>query len=241
MVISPRSFFIVASRCTSVHSGFGTTPPKLPEWTSRFACFTTRSKLMTPREPSLTVGRPDGGSGPSAVTAKSAFSRSRCSRTKSATCGLPISSSPSSSRMTLQGRRPRTFSSDSIARICARCWPLLSATPRAKMRPSRMVGSNGGLMPQVERVGRLHVVMTIEQHRRRAFRLEPARHHHRMPRGRHQARVEAKLAEHVEQNVGNFLDADIVCADARVPDIVDQPMQETFALRIDVGEDVGQF
>ena len=78
MVISPRSFFIVASRCTSVQIGFGTTPPKLPECTSRLAWRARSSKQTTPREPNLMVGAPDWhGSGPSAVTARSACSRSR--------------------------------------------------------------------------------------------------------------------------------------------------------------------
>jgi hypothetical protein len=62
-----------------------------------------------------------------------------------------------------------------------------------------------------------------------------------MPLGRHQTCVGPQLAEHVDQDVGNFLDADIVCADARMPDVIDQAMEEAFALCIDVREDVGQF
>ena len=46
--------------------------------------------------------------------------------------------------MTLQGSRPRQASSDSIASSWAKCWPLLSPAPRAKIRPSRIAGSKGG-------------------------------------------------------------------------------------------------
>ena len=47
-------------------------------------------------------------------------------------------------------------------------WPLSSQAPRATMilRPPASVamrGSNGGVVPQIERVDRLHVVVAVEQ------------------------------------------------------------------------------
>ena len=63
------------------------------------------------------------------------------------------------------------------------------------LRPSAVVamrGSNGGVVPQVERIDRLHVVMAVEQHvrRRRAFGL--LADHDRMARGRPHSGVEAE-------------------------------------------------
>ena len=61
-----------------------------------------------------------------------------------------------------------------------------------------------------------------------------------MAGGRYQPGVEAKAGEHADQDVGDFLDADIVRADARMTHIVDQPRDETVALRVDMGEDGGK-
>ena len=58
MVTSPRLFFIVASRCTSVQIGLGATPPQLPEWKSRSAWRTRNSNEAIPRGPNLMQGRP---------------------------------------------------------------------------------------------------------------------------------------------------------------------------------------
>src|SRR5678815_4642757 len=85
--------------------------------------------------------------------------------------------------------------------------------------------------PQIERIGWLHVVMAVKQHRRRALRFQPARHHHGMAGGRYQPRVEAEAGEHSDQNLRRFPDAHIVRADARMAHIVDQPLDETVALR----------
>ena len=126
MVIRPSAAFIVDSRCTSVHSAFGCRPPKPPECASVAAVCTTRSKLAVPRLPNSTIGRPEWWTGPSAVMT---MSTDRSSSTFSATnddmCGLPISSSPSSTTITFTGSSssPWTSSHDSIARSCARCWP----------------------------------------------------------------------------------------------------------------------
>ena len=46
-------------------------------------------------------------------------------------------------------------------------WPLSSATPRPTIRlpvaASTIRGSKGGRLPQIERVGRLHIVMAVKQ------------------------------------------------------------------------------
>ena len=41
------------------------------------------------------------------------------------------------------------------------------------MLPSRTVGSKGGVMPYIQRIGRLHVVVAVEQHGRFARRMQP--------------------------------------------------------------------
>ena len=46
-------------------------------------------------------------------------------------------------------------------------WPLSSATPRAKSHSPRIVGSNGGRLPEIERLGRLDVEVPVDHHRRR--------------------------------------------------------------------------
>ena len=51
--------------------------------------------------------------------------------------------------------------------------PLSSAAPRARIRPSRTIGSNGGRLPHVERVDRLDVVVAVDEHGRGAGGVEP--------------------------------------------------------------------
>jgi len=94
-------------------------------------------------------------------------------------------------------------------------------------------------VPQVERVRRLYIIVAVEQHSRRTLRLEPAAHHHRMALGRYQPCLETELVEHADQQISDLLDSDVMGADAWMPDIVDQPLQEAVAVGIDVSEDVG--
>ena len=62
----------------------------------------------------------------------------------------------------------------SAALTWRKSWPLSSTDPRAKILPSRTVGSNGGLRPQLERLGGLHVVVAVDENRRR---VRPALRH----------------------------------------------------------------
>ena len=80
----------------------------------------------------------------------------------------PISSSPSQAKRTFTGSAPSAASSrrglaaGGTAAPCRR-------RPRARRatRP-RIVGSNGGRLPEIERIGRLDVEMSVDEHGRRA-------------------------------------------------------------------------
>ena len=60
------------------------------------------------------------------------------------------------------------------AATCAITPALSSAAPRPYSRPSRSTGSNGSLLHWRRVAGRLHVVVRVQQHRRRAGRRRPA-------------------------------------------------------------------
>ena len=81
-------------------------------------------------------------------------------------------------------------------------WPLLSSAPRATITwPFALSVGDAGLegrpSPQVERVGRLHVVVAVEEHVRRAGRRLAAvvRDDHGMAGRGHDAGIEADVAE----------------------------------------------
>lgn len=65
------------------------------------------------------------------------------------------------------------------------------------------------------------VVMAVEQNGRLPRRFLPARNHHRVPFGRHQAGLEPDPGEHLDKERADFDDADILGADARVPNVID--------------------
>ena len=94
--------------------------------------------------------------------------------------------------------------------------------------------------PGVEWIGRLDVVVTVQQHRRRAGRVGAATQHHRPAGGRHDPRIQAQLAQQLHQELGDLAHTKPVCADARPANVVDQPVDKRRAVGVDVGEDVGQ-
>jgi len=131
---------------TSAWIGFCTVPPYMPECRSLFAPATSICTPQPPRRPTRMFGSVSLHWPPSELSARSHFSRSRWAATKSAICGLPISSWPSKKNLTLTGSAPSLFSSASVARIGVNILPLSSDAPRAYTRPSRTTGSNGGLL-----------------------------------------------------------------------------------------------
>jgi hypothetical protein len=79
-------------------------------------------------------------------TMTSARSVSAWAARNSGRCSLPVSSSPSITTLTFTGRCPRARSQASTAATWTRIPALSSALPRPYSRPSRSVGSNGGLV-----------------------------------------------------------------------------------------------
>ena len=117
----------------------------------------------------------------------------------SARFGEPISSSPSIRNFTFTGNRPTVFSHASTARICRKNCPLLSALPRAKIRPFESTrGSNGGTRPARQVAGRLHIVMAVDQDRRRAriWRFQ-FREHRRMSRRLPDFRAQSEICQDI--------------------------------------------
>ena len=110
----------------------------------------------------------------SQTSTRSAFSSLAFSARKAGSEGEPVSSSPSNSTLTLQGRPPVSRKARQASRKVIN-WPLSSQAPRATIRwPVRPVDEprlEGRRRPQFERIGRLHVVMAVEQHMRRVARL----------------------------------------------------------------------
>ena len=86
--------------------------------------------------------------------------------------GSRIPPRPRTASMTLQGRSPCDAFQARQASTKVISWPLSSDAPRAGdhvcavglRRHER--GSNGSVVPQLQRIDRLHVVMAVEQHMR---------------------------------------------------------------------------
>ena len=112
-----------------------------------------------------------------------------------------------------------------------------AACIEATVADSRLEGRRN---PFVERIRRLHVVMTVEQHGRLARRLLPARDDHGMSGGRHEAGFQPDLRQHLDQKGADLGDADVLGADARVLQIGDQPVEEGAAVGFDMIEDRSQ-
>ena len=81
-------------------------------------------------------------------------------------------------------------------------------------------GGKGGRNPGFERVGWLHVVVTIEQHRRFAGVFVVASHHHR-PAGRGEGcGLEAQFAQIGSEPLGSFAYTNAVGTDTGAADVV---------------------
>ena len=109
---------------------------------------------------------------------------SRLAASAASRLGLPISSSPSSRMRTFTGRRPRSSRRRSTAPSAASMGPLSSLVPRPYIRSPRTAGSNGGVCHAPCLARRLHVVVGVDEHRRRALGAEPLPEHERVPAGR---------------------------------------------------------
>ena len=120
---------------------------------------------------------------PSADTTTSAASSSLCSRTNASRCRLPISSSPSNRNFTLTGRRPAGREecvgdrdrNQHRSLVVGHAAGVEAAVANGR-RPRRAV-------PLLERIGRLHVVVTVDQDRRLARRAQPLAVDDRMAAG----------------------------------------------------------
>ena len=151
-------------------SGLGTAPPNEPECRSTSGPWTSTWQPMRPRMPTVVVGTSRAKTPVSVTTTTSGASRSRRSASsRSAKCGEPDSSSPSTRK-----RRVTAGVSRPVAARWARrpsrwnsSWPLSSEAPRANSSSPRTVGSNGGVLPQLQRVDRLHVVVAVDDRDRR--------------------------------------------------------------------------
>ena len=120
----------------------GTAPPNIPECTPWSRVSTVTTARTIPRSVVVSAGSPTSQLPESASTMASARSFSPCRSRIVGSESEPISSSPSTKIVTPTGR------SSPCARRAAR-WAitpaLSSAAPRPYSRPSRSVGSNGGL------------------------------------------------------------------------------------------------
>ncbi len=98
----------------------------------------------------------------------------------------------------------------------------------------------GRAHPRLVGLGRLHVVMAVEEDGRLAGHVRSAAEHHRMAAGRNRLDLHAELAEHVDEQCRHLGDALVLGADARMADIVHQPFDEGGAVLFDMGEDALQ-
>ncbi len=105
------------------------------------------SHSARPRMPVQTVGVSSDHMPVSDTITASAASRPACSSTRARKCGEPDSSSPSISslRLTAGVVRPVVARWARTPSVWKNTWPLSSAAPRAKRRPSRTTGSKGSL------------------------------------------------------------------------------------------------
>ena len=94
--------------------------------------------------------------------------------------------------------------------------------------------------PGLQRLGRLHVIMAVEQDGRRPGDRARAGQHHRVAFCRHGLRHEAEIGQHVDEQSGDLADALVLRADAWMTDIVHQPLDEAVSVGLDVREDGGE-
>ena len=139
-----------------------------------------------------------GSSIPESNTIAQSAPRSSAS-THSLTSSVPDSSAPSISTRTCTGSSPASAIAHATC-SSGRKLPLSSAAPRAYRRPSRMSGSNGGVVQSrlVARV--LHVVVAVDQHGRRVLaRGAQLADHQRRAAGRVDQLARAAGREHAPQ------------------------------------------
>ena len=109
----------------------------------------------------------------SQTSAMSAFSSSAFSVRNGIMLGLADSSSPSKSTVRLTGSRPVSAIQARAASTKVISWPLSSSEPRPTIRfspfTSTIAGSKGSRSQSADRIDRLHVVMAVEEHVRRAL------------------------------------------------------------------------
>jgi hypothetical protein len=105
--------------------------------------------------------------------------RRRCARRNGARFGLPISSSPSTTKRTLSGRPPWRSRSASTALTWANSWPLSSEAPRATIAAVLERRLERVVAPELERIGRLDVVVAVDEHGRRTRHVRRDGRHHR--------------------------------------------------------------
>src|SRR5579875_1533522 len=200
MSTRPEGSTIVASRCARISTGFGATPPLLPEWLSRSAPWATSVIPRMPRLPSEITGAPDGCRPPSEMYTRSAASRARCSRTNAPRLGEPDSSSPSNTNLRLIGGPSAASSQARAASTCASNCPLLSPAPRPNNRPSRLRG--------------LDVVVPVAQERVAAGVADDLAVDDRLRRRRNDLGGDTEAPEQRREVRRAFLDALVLRADA---------------------------
>ena len=124
-------------------------------------------------------------------------------------------------------------------------WPLSSCAPRATMilRPSAwsaITGSNGGAMPQLQRVDRLHVVVAVEQRVRTIAAVAVGRRDDRgMAGGRPHLGVEAERGDVDREMIGRrpaIIGEGRIGGDRLDPQQREQPLQALVEIGIDAIE-----
>ena len=145
----------------------------MPECRSRDGPVSVTSMEARPRSIVVMAGVSLSHCPVSQTSTTSAFSSLPYSARNAGSEGEPHSSSPSSITETEIGNLPATAFQARTASKKVISWPLLSSAPRATITcplaaSEMMIGSNGGRGPQIDGVGRLHVVVAVEQHVRRA-------------------------------------------------------------------------
>jgi len=123
--------------------GFSMAPPKTPEWTSWKGPRTWISAAARPRRPTVIAGTFPAKKPESATSATLAVSRAALAVSHGSRWTELDSSSPSKTKRRLTGSAPWVARIASAAKRAMQTFDLSSDAPRARMRPSRTIGSNG--------------------------------------------------------------------------------------------------
>ena len=99
-------------------------------------------------------------------------------------------------------------------------------------------------LPQLQRIGRLHVVVAVEQHVRRAlWRALVVADHHGVPRRRHHLGIEADVLELARAPIGRLAALRLVFGiggDAGNADQLEQPLERLLLRGIEFLQDLGE-